>query len=497
METIFLFSVETAIDSVLPIVILVFALSMISERFSNFTKLWLPALFRSISAIEGTKRAKGSNKVGIALMQLDNKQVDKNLEAVRLRWILAISVFWGIIIAVAFRKEIWNILNGSPLSGMFLSSGATKMKTWECLNSFTQCWIVIGFGVLFSFGSKFWHDLLDLLLFTKNVRRRVDDIDPSAFSSADEIRQYLLTTNSVLLENALEENRALLKSQANHIKFIKTGHKVINGITRHYISIYLEGPDPGTFPKFVFAAGSKTPIEVNVIPDLGQIKPHVSLGDAMDVLGNGVDSQGTVCCKVVRSNMPDGINYYILTCSHVITQKEVRSLNSGEQVEIGIDGTTNDFTVVQGYLKNNFDYCLVSPPEDYDDDQATNNRILDGIRSVNASDEDRLTLKAFLPSFSNGSLDNSTLKTATLRKVRPDQPLIVKYKNEELKFDKLYAISEPEAELPVTKEGDSGALFYDENGKAVGMVIGSDNKFTYLMSIVDITNNLDCDIIMT
>lgn len=508
MPPLLLYATEGAFDRILPIVILVFALSMISERFANFLKLWLPVLAFNLKQLISKIRRKESTYIfkertdiaayksrsAFVFYNLDLKQSDQVYETLRRGQIILITILCGTMVATGLHEEIWNILNGQSLAGEYKEG---EFEKWDDLGWFKCSLIVIGFGVLFSFGSKFWHDFLDLLLISKNIRRRVGAIEPKAFTSADQIAQFLVTSDPDLVEQAINENRILLESKAHPIKIIKAGYDVVNGVAQNCAQVYLEGEDPNTFPKFIFASGSRQPIPVKVIDGLGLIYPHVNVGETIGVVSiAGNISWGAVACKVKQTDMPDGIEYFILTCSHVVTQKQVEDPTPGTSIGVALDGAgvrALPFSVVNGYLQNNFDYCMISPPPGLVLPPRNGGKQLRGMRSVTQAEEGRLILNGY-----TRRPDGSLVETQSrLHKIKSVHPIQVQYDGRTLAFDNLISTSKLHSERPVTREGDSGTLFYDQEGMAIGIVIGADKKFTYLISVIDITNNLNCSIITT
>jgi hypothetical protein len=134
-------------DSLITIVIMLFVLSLISERIATLIKLYLPA-----TRIKGKTEAE---------------------ESVRERKIIWLSLLSGLITAAALKADLIQILQ------QMNKTDAPALLGWQDFElralPRTIFGIMISAGFL-SFGSKFWHDLIDILLEIKNTKKTINNI---------------------------------------------------------------------------------------------------------------------------------------------------------------------------------------------------------------------------------------------------------------------------------------------------------------------------------
>jgi len=122
--------------TIVKVVIVLFMLSLITEKVSNFIKLNFSSL--------RTKKA-----------------IESDEEKTREKKINALAVITGIIIAVSCNANFFELVSNGEL------------KPWSKFSdiSFLSIFGAVITGVFLSQGSKFFHDLLDTVLYYKNVKR--------------------------------------------------------------------------------------------------------------------------------------------------------------------------------------------------------------------------------------------------------------------------------------------------------------------------------------
>lgn len=112
-------------------------LSLVTEKISNILKLWIPAL--AIRSQDGSTE-----------------------EITRDRRIQLTSVAIGILVALMCHADFFDIMNNA--------GNISPWLTWEQV-TFKGIGGCIITGFFLSQGSKFFHDLLDTLLYLKNTKR--------------------------------------------------------------------------------------------------------------------------------------------------------------------------------------------------------------------------------------------------------------------------------------------------------------------------------------
>ena len=126
-------------DLLISISLTLFMLSLITEKISNFLKMHFTSLFQKNEEDE------------VAM-----KQREKRIQL--------LSAIIGIIVALLCNADFFNLIksDGSVLAPLSISGLTFK--------SVLGCFIT---GLFLSQGSKFFHDLLDTLLFYKNTKRNL------------------------------------------------------------------------------------------------------------------------------------------------------------------------------------------------------------------------------------------------------------------------------------------------------------------------------------
>lgn len=146
----------------------------------------------------------------------------------------------GFFVALLFDASIIDILQYNPESSDF-SFGTPdyvdfeKMKLNDELEfSFIAFVGLLATGFFLSFGSKFFHDLIDNLLQIKNLKRKLNDKETYKVSTIEEFDEYLKITEGEAARRAIKENLERLESQPNFVgahigsvDFKRTKRKVV------------------------------------------------------------------------------------------------------------------------------------------------------------------------------------------------------------------------------------------------------------------------------
>jgi hypothetical protein len=126
-------------DLLYTITLILFALSLICERVANLIKL--------------------SHK------DLRTKHTLKHLEKDRERKIMWMALACGWLVAGISGGDFFTLVHEGHLLNYFTD---TEVKTSQVLQAILGCLIT---GVFISLGSKFWHDMLDIVLQISNLKR--------------------------------------------------------------------------------------------------------------------------------------------------------------------------------------------------------------------------------------------------------------------------------------------------------------------------------------
>ena len=145
-------------DNLIQLIGVLFILSMICERISNFLKL---------------KLSDTKNKLKVfGFRNMKVREADEEMEKEREFRILKINILCGILTALLLKADLVGIVNN--LSNPGKAIGWVGFKDKASLEYIIQ--LIVGCsltGLFISLGSKFWHDLLDTLLYFKNIKKAV------------------------------------------------------------------------------------------------------------------------------------------------------------------------------------------------------------------------------------------------------------------------------------------------------------------------------------
>ncbi|MFM9952264.1 MAG: hypothetical protein ACKV1O_30310 [Saprospiraceae bacterium] len=452
------------LDQLFPLVAMTFAFAMVSERLSNFIKLYLPAFLKLL----GVRHLK-FKKSSFVLQNLHLKQSDAELEIIRERIILTISLISGTLIACLFEKQI---------------EEALKLY-WKDLGYFH---VVGGFGILFSFGSKFWHDLLDLLLFTKNVRRRWGDVNLAEIESANQLSEYLQTSDQQMVKQAIEENSGWLYRDFPNIRVILPRYEYIDGIYQHCATIYLEDNERQQIPAYLPISGGSKKVPVKVVPNLGMVQAHSRPGQAVKL--NGTTKYGAFGCIVKDYENPE---YYILTCAHVVTERrcqvDMQEILDTAKIHVSPE---NNLPVKKIIFDGGYDCALIGPVDlSKHSNKLSGSKMLKPPRSLSANDIGT----SIYVEVNSSSLGRHGGWLVHHCKENEGKGIEVNYDDGTKIFHGLIVAESVSLAYKLTDRGDSGAILYDEDGQALGMVIGGDAVFTYAIPIGDVLMELYAEII--
>ncbi|MCC6459583.1 MAG: hypothetical protein IT260_03865 [Saprospiraceae bacterium] len=399
------------------------------------------------------------------------KQTDPELETIRERIILLLSILCGMLIAASFQQQIIDAIKG-------LKPNAES--------NVPATLVVFGFSLLFSFGSKFWHDMLDLLLFSKNVRRRWGDVDLEQLESAAQFSAYLQTTDPQQVRLAIQQNEAWLRRDNPNIRIITPGYELIDGAYAHCAVIYLIDDNRKNLPPSLPLTGSKTPVRIKVIDKLGKIQAQGQPGKR--VLDKKARTFGTYGCLVER---PEAGAHYVLTCAHVVTDRHCQFDEPAVKTRKYTIEPDVQAPAAEIALGDGFDCVLLGPvsPQDQENTLYRSMSLLPEriLTETDAANQISVSLRL---NRHNGIREY----TGRLVQHAATQPVEVEYDDGLLSFSEMIVVESVSAIGPLTQSGDSGAVLYDAEGHALGLVVGADNTFTYALPIKLVLDKLNVQI---
>lgn len=429
------------------IVMQLFILSTISERVTNFIKLNL----QSVTERLGNFRDKENS-------QIKEKEREKGI----LNWAIVI----GILVAVLAKADLFYMVKEGKLQ-----------QSWVDIN-ILGCLLT---GFFISLGSKFWHDLLDLLLQVKNLKSKLVDQKDIEFSKIEEFDEFMATYEANLVKKVLAERHSELfaiqgvvgvvirtDTQGIYCEVAVTNDNVV--LPQNYVYNY----PPGRVKFLNIKKLLTTPIRI--MAQKFQIQPGEEIGI---VATSGIS--GTLGCLVYQAKEP-----LWLTCYHVVKspKQDWESYNPIKQIDKveNPDKKPENEVVIIGNVKEGrrnlvHDIALITPDINTIKLDAD---ILGGInkvtlfREVTEADENKTKVKKFgtTTGLTHGIIDKVGYSSLIDYSDGAPHQLL-----------DLIRIRSLDIQDPFSRPGDSGALVVDKSNQAIGIIVAGSDDGEYSFAI--------------
>lgn len=404
--------------------------------------------------------------------------------------ITKLSILIGFIIAIAFKADLFALIQTDQMPHTLLGWGAIdicpcKLDCWlEFSKVLPGCFAT---GFLLTFGSKFFHDLLELLYEVKRLRRKIADeytyrapdfeamLQRIASGTDDPVRLVLLQHKDRLLYKYrnITSIARIFKENGNSLLEIRVNDDNLEAIKKYEFN-YLENGDL-----------KKLPLDrIRFIEDAGDVLP---LGSGNLYVGDWVFNNSTSNNRgTLGFFATQGDALVMVTCYHALRTSRhswdslgdlddsynkvsgTIALENGksESREIGIliDGTINhwlDCAVVK--LRPDINWWNEDPH---------------GLGIFKVLNTAQVSIKSEVKI--NGA--KSPVGVGIVRAL--ENVVSVNYGSKINSLSDLICIeNKDDPSIPLTQKGDSGAVVIDTNGNAVGMVVAGDGMLTYALPI--------------
>jgi hypothetical protein len=459
------------------IVITLFILSMINERITNFIKLNIDSILSRLLGSPQNYKKLFNNRTNFSI-----PEKDKGCEKKRERGILNFAVICGFFVAAVCGADLLFLVQ----TGTLLSI-SNPAKFWD-IREISGVVFRHGIGFILtaffiSLGSKFWHDLLDVLLYTSNLKRKLVEQDPIVFSSdtADEVKESAELTDRQLVNMAQKQFVASLPGQVlpANVVYIGQGRKIINGRLQTVVIFYLRDANRTAIPeqiKTTLGSARLVNVPTYVVVNVDKI-PQVHFDPGLSVK-NG---RGSICCLLSR--IGDGDSLYALTCSHVLTNGSLINKHgdlSAPLQTVKICKTING-QWAYGLRTEEFDIALVKTSTSRVNSQYD---FIDGLNPLPAT-TGLHGRKVVLHSQKSGPGPGFVLSDSESTEIQYSDGSPTLYNLLEIG-----STTDAQTCSSLTTGGDSGALLYDPDTKEpIGMVIGGNSRFTYAIPLSSILQN--------
>lgn len=466
-------------DKLILIATFLFILSLISERIANFFKLYLPEDRWFFFIPPGKFRTKQDNDYE---------------EKCRARRVFVLALLSGFGVALVLKADVIAIFNSGrdPESTLgwdtfSLPKVANYKIFWQNFGSIlitiSGCLLT---GFFLSFGSKFWHDLLDLLLEVKNLRKKLVDEKTYQIDSTAKLIAHLAVTEGEIISKAFDENYDALRSIEG---VTAIGKKTINvnGEKKNCIQVNVDSLETKNKIKPYLSVKFGTELyeaPLNVIVSGNAIAESSSPGER--IRNRGKKSGGTFGC-VVKDLLTN--EEYILTCYHVLrVSHKWRWFNPTGDEAILDENNKEIASLSTGFRDNYFDVGLAKCMTPIINIIASGIGKPKAIRPLSPLDE-ALETPVKLKGMTNNSIKVGVIYNDCIN-------VKLKYSDGRWELKELFSITKRVNGhfQSITTSGDSGSIVLDSNNYVIGMIVGGDDKFSYAIPMNKIADRLGIDL---
>lgn len=455
------------LEQIIQLVTMLFLLSMVCERIADFFKHYLC----------------GSKFFGIGdtVTKTPGDDIKEQARAYR---ILKINVWCGVLISAILKADLIKIFNNIGDPGKTI--GWNNINSYNALDFFLIVPGIFLTGCFISFGSKFWHDLLDILYQTKNVKRLLADPETRKIDNINTLSESYNIYPSDFIQPAYFSAKQDLLANPN-VKAVSLKY----GNRGYYFEVsvkkYPDNSVPVTF-NYQPSKGGPVSIPVTIIAlNEDDIIPHVLNIGSRIANDASIVNWGTLGCMVTK-NSDTSKRKYILTCYHNVVEP-----GSKFQFQVGtIDTTspdapsTNIGSVEFAIRDHEADAALISIDEnnsienDLPEDRGHPVKVR---KLINADIEKNVFISMY------GAKSKS--KWGTVKSIYTD--VKIKYSDKEHTLLNLICISQNGK--AISAPGDSGACIMDENNNLIGILVAGSKTTSYALPAASLFTKLDISLI--
>lgn len=412
--------------------------------------------------------------------------------------ITKLSILVGFVIALTFKANLFDIFLGDNPHEQ-LGWGGVLHAGCFCEHFVDNLWAIVGqlpgclaTGFLLTFGSKFFHDLLETLYEVKRLRRKL--ADEATFRSPDieTLDQRLAAKYDDPVLAVFERHKDRLLARFPEIVSIARAFDQ-NGAS--YLEIRVKGNDLEAIRKYEFdylegdTAKTLPPVKINLVPNADYATPlgggTLGVGDWTFNLASQ-ENMGTLGFFAKKQGKP-----VLITCYHVLRTQAHGWTDLG--------GTSDRLNKVFGKTPSEESAVHIG--------KLVDGKINDRIDGAVVELKPEFNYRNYDPVYLDFTIGNSTgVANGDLLKVNgaKSPPLvgflfsrvnIVRIGYERIiSLNNLLCLKNKADETqPLVQKGDSGAVVIDANGKAVAMIVACDGPLTYAIPMEHLVADLGLD----
>lgn len=486
-------------DKIIPLVTALFMLSMISERIAEFFKNYL-----------SRKKIKGYEIIGDATTKYPE---DSPAELRRHYRILKLNLVCGFVTALLCHASFFDFLQNMNDPGRMLKWPATFHFTCSFKVFFSNLFFLLGCfftGAFISLGSKFWHDLLDILLAVKNAKKSIDE----AISQGLDFNSLSGDEKFALVSAAIKENKESWKNSIKNYRGVSIAEKLVGKellstkqlSIRFNVSKKEELPEGAVnaVPVCVFYKGYKIPTDVLETGEATAMGNTIDPGKMPRPLGSSIgraatNFSGTLGISAMLTI--DGVKHYCgLSCYHVLFPEELKKkrflIESSADSNIIQPRTINSPSRIDHNPQFNIGLAAKGKFTDFvdigfftTDRDSITDKVMDVDQPAKLHDlkkTDEGTLQVKICGRTSGMVTGTVFAVST-------DPYINYFKN-----DTAAAFTHELKGLIQVKmkaaEGDSGsAVLTVQGNELVGILVACDTEYSYVIPVDYLKSNFDIE----
>lgn len=389
----------------------------------------------------------------------------------------------GTSIAMLFNVNFLDIVHGNLEMGenkLFMYDG----KKW-CY-SFTVSWFdmlsYLTSGLFLSFGSKFFHDLLDIIFHVKKLKDTAGASEPSRAVNAQELQDTSNLSHNDILKKVYEREKKTIYNLDgvngfNIETFIRKGEKV-RGLV-----VTTSKPSLVNESRFTYHTAVQTKYQVPVqILKCTEAVSQSSLQPGLSISNNNNRSKyGSLCCIVKNG---DGETFFT-TCYHVAKHPHHSyfqfQTNGNEEI---VDQNGDHIGKLQQVnFSEDSDSALIKITGSANNITG-NQHLVQTVRTLDENDEASLEVKM---QGANG------LQTGIIYGIEAEQHIKFDGLDKLVLKSGLISIGSIKGKS-ISVNGDSGGLVYTNDGEAVAMIIAGDKSRSYAIPITRMLDHFNVEL---
>ncbi len=462
------------LDKAISIAIMLFILSMIAERFVTWMKLYFGKPGRSLPGF-----SQGNEDMR---RKPATREEEKRIEVK----VTGLNIVLSILIAIAANANLFRIMDAeTPFQGMGWDDVHPEFSAQGFLNLFLLLLGCTLTGLFISLGSKFWHDLLDLLLYTKNLKQKLSEPQTYEATSADQLTEYLQFTEADLVRLAISQHEAALRAKFENIEFMNDSIAVINGERRDVLGIFLVDHNEEGLPAkvpVILPSGKIYQVTTDIVAGVGSAHATGALTGKVankELLGYA----GSGCCLL--SDETDGKTYLLTNC-HVMTDGYRQN---------PLFNTSNPKVLYDKDVIGEWQFGTMSPSGDF---ALAEIRDVEAFISKHGIERFTKTPKALTKDdwqrtrvTARGNICEVNEDAWIIEVVR-NQVRIMYNNGEYVLYNSVILVGDqPDKKKcrPVSDKGDSGGAVYDKDLNLVGIITGRGTNYSYVLPIDEFIRN--------